>query len=76
VYNGRLPARIGTGGKPFRYSLEVYAEVMENTLNSMTLPDISGVTFDSWYASTKYLEHIHSKGRKFFYSEIKSSLNL
>ena len=30
--NGRLPARIGTGGKPFRYSLLAYTEFMTKLL--------------------------------------------
>ncbi len=30
--NGRLPARIGTGGKPFRYSLLVYTAFMKKSL--------------------------------------------
>lgn len=43
--------------------------------NALKTFDFSAVTFDSWYAATKFLEHIHSKG-KFFFSELKSNRNI
>ena len=37
--------------------------------------DFSGTVFDSWYATTQFLTHIHNAGQV-FYSEIKSNRNI
>jgi hypothetical protein len=37
--------------------------------------DLSGIVFDSWYAATYILEHIHAR-KKIFFSEIKSNRNI
>ena len=48
---------------------------MELFDNARKTLDFSAVTFDSWYAATKFLEHIHSK-EKYFFSELKSNRNI
>ena len=56
----------------FKDKIQIAIGLFDNTIESL---DISGITFDTWYASTKYLEHIHRK-EKFFFSEIKSNRNI
>ncbi len=70
-----LPAGEFKNGKncpEFKDKIQIAIELFDNAIESL---DISGITFDTWYASTKYLEHIHKK-EKFFYSEIKSNRNI
>lgn len=56
----------------FKDKIQIAMELFDNAL---TIFDFSAVTFDSWYAATKFLEHIHSK-RKYFFSELKSNRNI
>jgi hypothetical protein len=63
------------GGKDnpeFKDKIQIAIELFNNAIETL---DIPSVTFDSWYASTKFIEHIHSKDRVFF-SEIKSNRNI
>ena len=36
--------------------MQIAIELFDNAIEFL---DISGITFDSWYASTKHREHIH-----------------
>ena len=56
----------------FKDKIQIAMELFDNARKSL---DFSAVTFDSWYAATKFLEHIHSQG-KFFFSEMKSNRNI
>lgn len=70
-----IPADEFKGGKDnpeFKDKIQIAIELFNNAIETL---DIPGVTFDSWYASTKFIEHIHSKDRVFF-SEIKSNRNI
>ena len=70
-----LPAdefKDGKNGTKFKDKIQIAIELFDNAIETL---DISGITFDTWYASTKYLEHIHRK-EKFFFSEIKSNRNI
>lgn len=70
-----LPAGEFENGKDspeFKDKIQIAIELFDNAIESL---DVSGITFDTWYASTKYLEHIHKK-EKSFYSEIKSNRNI
>lgn len=70
-----LPADEFKGGKDnpeFKDKIQIAIELFDNAIESL---DISGITFDTWYASTKYLEHIHRKEKSLF-SEIKSNRNI
>ncbi len=48
---------------------------MNPTVNAIETQGVADVTYDSWCASTKYIEHIHSKNKVFF-SELKSDRNI
>ena len=70
-----LPADEFPGGKSnpqFKDKIQIAIELFDTYLESF---DFSGTTFDSWYATTRFLERIHTKG-KFFYSEIKANRNI
>ena len=70
-----LPAREFPGGKnnpPFKDKIQIALELFDACSKTM---DFSGTVFDSWYATTRFLTHIHKEG-KIFYSEIKSNRNI
>lgn len=70
-----LPAGEFENGKDsseFKDKIQIAIELFDNATESL---DVSGITFDTWYASTKFLEHIHRK-ENFFFSEIKSNRNI
>ncbi|MFQ5754184.1 MAG: transposase [bacterium] len=70
-----LPAdefKDGKDGPEFKDKIQIAIELFDNAIDTL---DVSGITFDSWYASTKFLEHIHKKEKSFF-SEIKSNRNV
>jgi hypothetical protein len=54
------------------FLVQIAIKLFDNAIKTL---DILSVTFDSWYASVKYLEHTHKK-EKFFFSEIKSNRNI
>lgn len=63
------------GGKKdpqFKDKIQIAIELFDNASESF---DFSATAFDSWYASKRFLEHIHAKG-KIFFSEIKSNRNI
>jgi len=62
----------GANNPEFKDKIQIAIELFDNAIETL---DIPGVTFDSWYASTKFIEHIHSKDKAFF-SEIKSNRNI
>ncbi len=59
----------GKNNPHFKDKIQIAMELFDNARKSL---DFSAVTFDSWYAATKFLEHIHSHG-KFFFSEMNMS---
>jgi len=70
-----LPAgefKNGKGSPEFKDKIQIAIELFNNATESL---GASGITFDTWYASTRFLEHIHSKEKAFF-SEIKSNRNI
>ncbi len=70
-----LPAREFPRGKnnsQFKDKIQIALELFDLYAESFAL---SGIVFDSWYATTRFLTHIHKKG-KIFYSEIKSNRNI
>ena len=70
-----LPSDEFPGGKTnpqFKDKIQIAMELFDNASGTL---DFSVVTFDSWYASTEFLEHIHSHN-KIFFSEIKSNRNI
>lgn len=70
-----LPAdecKEGKKDSTFKDKLQIAMELFDTASESF---DISTIAFDSWYASKRFLEHIHAKG-KFFFSEIKSNRNI
>jgi len=70
-----LPADCSLEGKQkteFKSKIQIAKELFENTRKAM---DFSGVLFDSWYASTDFLEYIHNTDN-FFYTEIKTNRNI
>ena len=65
-----LPANEFPGGKNnphFKDKLRIAQELFDKSLETL---EFSAVTFDSWYATTNLLEHIHTR-KKIFFSEIK-----
>jgi hypothetical protein len=62
----------GKNNPEFKDKIQIAIELFDNAIETL---DIHGVTFDSWYASTKFMEHIHSRDKVFF-SEIKSNRNI
>ena len=56
----------------FKDKIQIAIELFDKATETLDVPN---VTFDTWYASTKFLEHIHKK-QKFFFSEIKSNRNI
>jgi SRSO17 transposase len=56
----------------FKDKIQIAKELFDKSLESL---DFSAVTFDSWYAATHFLEHIHSR-KKTFFSEVKSNRNI
>ena len=70
-----LPADEFPGGKSnphFKDKLHIAQELFDKSLETI---EFSAVTFDSWYATTALLEHIHTR-KKIFFSEIKSNRNI
>lgn len=70
-----LPADEFKNGKDnpeFKDKIQIAIELFDNAIEKL---NISGVTFDSWYASTKFINHIHRKNKVFF-SELKSNRNI
>ena len=70
-----LPANEFPGGKNnphFKDKLRIAQELFDKSLETL---EFSAVTFDSWYATTNLLEHIHTR-KKIFFSEIKSNRNI
>ena len=70
-----LPADEFPGGKSnphFKDKLHIAQELFDTSLETI---EFSAVTFDSWYATTALLEHIHIR-KKIFFSEIKSNRNI
>lgn len=70
-----LPASEFPGGESnplFKDKIRIEKELFVTSLETL---DFSAVTFDSWYAATHFLEHIHTQ-KKFFFSEIKSNRNI
>ncbi|BBO16252.1 conserved hypothetical protein [Candidatus Brocadia pituitae] len=70
-----LPASEFPGGETnplFKDKIRIAKELFDTSLETL---DFSAVTFDSWYAATHFLEHIHTR-KKFFFSEIKSNRNI
>ena len=67
-----LPADEFPGGKSnphFKDKLHIAQELFDKSLKTI---EFSAVTFDSWYATTDLLEHIHTR-KKIFFSEINMS---
>jgi SRSO17 transposase len=70
-----LPADEFKNGKEspeFKDKIQIAIELFDNAIETL---DITGVAFDSWYASTNFIEHIHTKNKVFF-SELKSNRNI
>lgn len=70
-----LPSSEFPGGETdtrFKDKIHIAKELFDTSVETM---DFSAVTFDSWYAATHFLEHIHSRN-KIFFSEIKSNRNI
>ena len=67
-----LPANEFPGGKNnphFKDKLRIAQELFDKSLETL---EFSAVTFDSWYATTNLLEHIHTR-KKIFFSEINQT---
>ncbi len=67
-----LPAGEFKNSPEFKDKIQIAIELFNNATESL---GVSGITFDTWYASTRFLEHIHRK-EKVFFSEIKSNRNI
>ncbi len=70
-----LPAKEFPRGKNnplFKDKIQIALELFDSCSKTI---DFSGTVFDSWYATTRFLTHIHKEG-KIFYSEIKSNRNI
>lgn len=70
-----LPAEEFGGGKDdpkFKDKIQIAMDIFDAASANF---DFSAIAFDSWYASQRYLEHIHAK-KKHFFSEIKSNRNI
>ena len=53
----------------FKDNTQIAIELFDNAIAFL---DISSITFDPWYSSTKLLEHIHRK-EKIYFSELNHS---
>jgi hypothetical protein len=62
----------GKNNSQFKDKIQIAIELFDLYAESFAL---SGIVFDSWYATTRLLTHIHKK-TKIFYSEIKSNRNI
>ncbi|WP_347275507.1 IS701 family transposase [Candidatus Kuenenia sp.] len=62
----------GKDDPKFKDKIQIAMDMFDAALNVF---DFSAIAFDSWYASQRYLEHIHAK-KKYFFSEIKSNRNI
>ncbi|RZV59058.1 MAG: transposase [Candidatus Brocadia sp. BROELEC01] len=62
----------GKNNSQFKDKIQIALELFDLYAESFAL---SGIVFDSWYATTRFLTHIHKEG-KIFYSEIKSNRNI
>ncbi|MFO0855084.1 MAG: IS701 family transposase [Planctomycetia bacterium] len=70
-----LPSNEFPGGESnplFKDKIQIAKELFDKSLETLSF---SAVTFDSWYAATHFLEHIHTR-KKAFFSEIKSNRNI
>jgi len=70
-----LPAKEFPDGKNnprFKDKIQIALELFDKASESLKF---LATVFDSWYATTRILEHIHAK-RKIFFSEIKSNRNI
>ncbi len=62
----------GESNPLFKDKIQIAKELFDKSLETF---DFSAVAFDSWYAATHFLEHIHLR-KKIFFSEIKSNRNI
>lgn len=62
----------GKNNSQFKDKIQIAIELFDLYAESFAL---SGIVFDSWYATTRILTHVHKK-TKIFYSEIKSNRNI
>ncbi len=62
----------GKNDSRFKDKIQIALELFDSYSKSV---DFSGTVFDSWYATTRFLTHIHHAGQV-FYSEIKSNRNI
>lgn len=63
---------LGEHDSQFKNKIQIAKELFDTYSTTLNL---SSVVFDSWYAATHFLEHIHEK-KKFFFSELKSNRNI
>ena len=71
-----LPAddfKLGENDTKFKSKIDIAKDLFDDALEKGI--KFSSVTFDSWYASSEFLEYIDKKGKPFF-SEIKSNRNI
>ncbi|MBE7445857.1 MAG: transposase [Planctomycetia bacterium] len=62
----------GKNDSRFKDKIQIASELFDAYSKTV---DFSGTVFDSWYATTRFLTHIHKAGQV-FYSEIKSNRNI
>ena len=62
----------GKNDSRFKDKIQIALELFDSCSKSV---DFSGTVFDSWYATTRFLTHIHNAGQV-FYSEIKANRNI
>ena len=62
----------GKNDSRFKDKIQIALELFDSCSQNV---DFSGTVFDSWYATTRLLTHIHNAGQV-FYSEIKSNRNI
>jgi len=70
-----LPSNEFPGGEnnpQFKDKIQIAIELFDKASECI---EFFATAFDSWYAATRFIEHIHAKG-KFFFSEIKSNRNI
>ncbi|MZH09005.1 hypothetical protein GC244_14620, partial [Staphylococcus aureus] len=59
----------GKNDPKFKDKIQIAMDMFDAASNAF---DFSAIAFDTWYASQRFLEHIHAK-KKYFFSEIKAS---
>lgn len=62
----------GKNNSRFKDKIQIALELFDTYSKCV---DFSGTVFDSWYATTRFLTHIHKAGQV-FYTEIKSNRNI